>query len=173
MPATILVAYATQTGATKEVAEAIAATLREQGLAVDLQLARDVKSLAGYGAVVLGAPLYMARWDKDALNFLSRHKNALPALPVAIFAGGPFGTADEKVWQEVRQQLDRQLAKFAWLTPIAIEMVGGRFDHARLRFPWNLVPGLKQVPASDLRDWTAIRAWAIKLAAQLSPALSA
>jgi hypothetical protein len=28
------------------------------------------------------------------------------------------------------------------------------------------------MPASDLRDWTAIRAWASKLVTQLQPALS-
>jgi menaquinone-dependent protoporphyrinogen oxidase len=34
-PANVLVAYATKHGSTREVAEAIAATLREQGFAVD------------------------------------------------------------------------------------------------------------------------------------------
>ena len=38
---------------------------------------------------------------------------------------------------------------------------------ATLRFPMNLIPALKQMPASDIRDWTAIRAWASDLVTQL------
>jgi menaquinone-dependent protoporphyrinogen oxidase len=59
MPDSVLVAYATRSGSTREIAEVIAATLREHGLEVDLKPARDVRTLEGYRAVVLGAPLFM------------------------------------------------------------------------------------------------------------------
>ena len=169
----ILIAYATRTGSTQEVAEAVAVTLCESGLEVDIQPMRNVRTLKGYGAVVLGAPLYMFHWHKDALSFLSRYREVLTdGLLVAIFASGPFAKGDEKEWQEVRKQLDQELAKFAWLRPIAVEIVGGKFDPAKLSFPLNLVPALKQMPASDLRDWTVIRAWASNLAAKFQSALS-
>jgi menaquinone-dependent protoporphyrinogen oxidase len=64
----------------------------------------------------------------------------------------------------------QELAKFDWLKPSAVEVVGGRFDPAHLRFPWNLIPALKRMPAADLRDWAAIRAWAGQLAGLLQPA---
>jgi len=167
----ILIAYATRYGSTQEVAEAIAATLHERGLEVELQPVQKVRTLEGYGAVVLGAPLYMFHWHKDALRFISQHRKALEKQSVAIFALGPFGN-DEKEWQDVRAQLDKELAKFPWLTPAALEIFGGKFDPKNLRFPWSLVPALKRMPASDIRDWTAIRAWASNLAAKLQPALS-
>jgi menaquinone-dependent protoporphyrinogen oxidase len=169
METKVLVAYASMHGSTQEIAETVAATLRSHGLAVDLQPMRKVRTLEGYSAVVLGAPLFMFHWHQDALRFLSQHRKALSgAIPVAIFAGGPFGSGDEKEWQEVRTQMEKELAKYPWLKPAAIEIVGGRFDPARLRFPWNLLPALRQMPASDLRDWAAIRAWASSLAAQFS-----
>ena len=74
MSTSILVAYATRYGSTQEVAEAVAATLRERVLAVDIQPMQDVRSLDQYRAVVLGAPLYMFHWHKDALHFLARHR---------------------------------------------------------------------------------------------------
>ena len=77
MSTSVLVGYATRYGSTQEVAEAVAATLRECGLAVDIQLIREVRTLAGYSAVVIGAPLFMFHWHKDALNFLSRHRKDL------------------------------------------------------------------------------------------------
>ncbi len=43
----VLVAYATYYGSTQEVAEAVAATLRERGLEVDVQSMREVQTLEG------------------------------------------------------------------------------------------------------------------------------
>ncbi len=163
----VLVAYASTNGSTQEIAATIAGALRENGLNVDLQPMRKVQSLQEYRAVVLGAPLYMFHWHKDALKFLPKHRDALMARPVAIFASGPSFTGDEKECQEVQRQIKQELAKFPWLTPLAVEIVGGKFDPAKLRFPMNLLPALKNLPASDLRDWPAIRAWASSLAAQL------
>ncbi len=170
MSTCIVVAYATRYGSTREVAEAIAATLRERGLEADCQPARDVRTLEQYHAVVLGAPLYMFHWHKDALHFLARHREALAARPVAIFALGPFHV-DEKEFQGAREQLDKELVTFPWLKPAAITVFGGRFDPRKLTFPYTLVPALKKMPASDVRDWTTIRSWASDLAEQFQPAL--
>ena len=173
MSNSILVAYATRYGSTQEVAEAVAATLREDGLEVDLQPMRKVRTLEGYRVVVLGAPIYIGSLHKDAQRFLAQHREALSEQPVAIFALGPTHQ-DEKEMQGSRAQLDKELAKFPWLTPVALEMFGGKYDPAKLRFPDNLIASLPaspshQMPASDVRDWTAIRAWASNLAAQLQP----
>jgi menaquinone-dependent protoporphyrinogen oxidase len=163
----ILVAYATTHGATQEVAEAIANTLQEHGAVVELQPARSVRALQGYSAVVLGAPLYMFHLHKDALRFLSRHRRALEGgLPLALFAGGPTEKGDEDEYKEVRRQLNQELAKFPWLAPVSVEIVGGKIDPDRLHFPWNLIPALKQAPLKDLRDFPAIRAWAGSLLEQ-------
>jgi menaquinone-dependent protoporphyrinogen oxidase len=155
------------------VAEAVAAMLRERGLAVDIQPMRQVRTLDQYHAVVLGAPLYMFHWHKDALHFLGRNHAALTQRPVAIFALGPTKSpTDEKEWQGSREQLDQELTKFPWLKPVALGMFGGKFDPEKLSFPHNLLPALKNMPASDIRDWTAIRAWASDLAAQFQPTLA-
>ena len=166
MPASVLVGYATRNGSTREVAEEIATTLRNDGIEVEVQPMRNVRTLAGYRMLVLGAPLYMFRWHKDALSFLSKHQEALKGLSVAVFALGPFH--DEVTeWQEVRSLLEKELAKFSWFAPVAHEVFGGKFDPAKLRFPLNLIPALKKMPASDIRDWAAIREWAHALAKKL------
>ena len=160
----ILVAYASTHGAMQEVAEKVAETLREQGLSVDLRAAKDVKTLGGIGAVVLGGPLYMFRWHSDAIRFLNRHHKAITAgIPVAVFAGGPWEDKPEQ-FADVRKNVDSILAKFPWLNPVSVEVVGGRFDPAHLRFPYSLIPAMKQMPASDARDWDRIHAWAVELA---------
>jgi menaquinone-dependent protoporphyrinogen oxidase len=167
MSTSVLVGYATRYGSTQEVAETVAATLRECELAVDIQPLREVRTLAGYSAVVLGAPLFMFHWHKDALQFLSRHQKALLERPVAVFVLGPVHDPyDTQEWQDSHVQLDKELSKFPWFKPIALELFGGKYDPAKLRPPINWLAGKE--PASDLRDWTAIRLWASDLAAKIA-----
>ena len=125
--------------------------------------------LAGYDGVVLGGALYMFKWHKDARRFLSRHRDALQACPVALFAMGPMEDNEEQ-WMGARGHLDKALTEFGWLTPVAIEVLGGKFDPAALRFPFSAIPAMKAMPASDLRDWEAIRGWADEVAPKLVPA---
>ena len=165
----VLVAYATVYGSTREVAEAVSAAVRDCGLPVDCQPARKVSALDPYGAVILGAPLYMFKWHKDALSFLSRHREALANRPLAIFALGPFGD-DPNGFANARASLDKELLKFPWLKPVAIEMFGGKFDPQALSLPYSLIPALRKMAASDIRDWVAIRTWASELPAKLLPA---
>jgi len=168
MSTSILVGYATRYGSTKEVAETVAGTLRESGLSVDIQPLREVRLLSGYHALVLGAPLFMFHWHKDALRFLSRFRKALLGRPAAVFALGPtHDPYDEQEWQDSRSQLDKELGKFPWFKPVALEMFGGKYSPEELRFPINKLAG--NVPASDLRDWTAIRTWAESLVVKFEP----
>lgn len=167
MATSVLVGYATRYGSTQEVAKAIAASLHETGLGLDLQPLRDVRTLAGYKAVVLGAPLFMFHWHKEALSFLSRHRAALMERPVAVFALGPTHEPyDAQEWQDSRSQLDKELAKCPWFKPVALEMFGGKYDPEYLHFPLKMFAGSE--PASDIRDWSAIRLWAGSLPGKLS-----
>jgi menaquinone-dependent protoporphyrinogen oxidase len=162
MPASILLAYATTSGSTKEVAEAIGSSLETTGNTAKVASAPDAPSPKGYDAVVVGAPLYMFRWHKSARRFLNKHKGVLSSTPVAVFALGPWHDKEEE-FQGAREQLDKALAKFPWLTPKEVRVFGGRFDPAKLTFPYTMIPALKQMDTGDIRDWQAIRAWAAEL----------
>lgn len=146
-----LVVYATKNGSTQQVAEAIADTLRASGVSAECQPARRVRSaVTGFGLVVLGAPLYSGRWHRDADRFLKRHRPGLP--PTAVFALGPRHD-DPEAWQRSRAQLDRALAKHAWLEPTSVAVFGGVDP-----------PGKHS--ARDLRDWAAISRWTAQLTAR-------
>jgi flavorubredoxin len=82
MSASILVGYVTRYGSTQDVAEVVAATVRAGGLAVDCRPLKEVQSIEGYAAVVLGAPLYMFYVS------LTQGRQALPVAP----SSSPRGT---------------------------------------------------------------------------------
>jgi menaquinone-dependent protoporphyrinogen oxidase len=147
----ILVAFATKYGSTREVAEAIAATLREEGHEVDAQPAGNLKAPSDYGLVVLGAPLYAGKWHKDAHRFLKRHQSILEGRQVAIFALGPRKPPSEGTWPRSREQLDRALAKHPWLAPVTTALFGG------------VDPPKKGKELRDQRDWQAVARWASEI----------
>jgi menaquinone-dependent protoporphyrinogen oxidase len=159
----LLVAYATKHESTHEVAEAVAARLRERGVEAEVRPARDVETLDPYGGVVIGGALYMGRWHRDARHFLSNHRDELTGLPLAVFAMGPL-TLEGKDVARSRKQLDHALAKEPGLEPLTVAIFGGVVDPGKEHFPFT------HMDASDARDWEQIRAWADSVAALSMPA---
>ena len=145
----VIVVYATKHGSTQQVAGAVADALRAHGAQLTLGPARAMRDpVAGYGLVVLGAPLYSGRWHRDAHRFLKRHRRELAGVPVAVFGMGPRSDTPD-AWQRSRAQLDRALGKHDWLSPAAVTVFGG------------VDPGERgNRPQRDLRDWQTIRDWA-------------
>jgi len=162
MTSPVLVAYATKAGSTREVAEVVARTLREHGLEADVRPAGEVGTLAPYAGVVLGAAIYMGRVHKDARRFLRSHRAELADRPLAVFGMGPQSLDDDDVAAS-RAQLDHALASFPELRLATVAIFGGVVDPGKLRFPFN------RMPATDARDWTAIRSWADAVANAVTP----
>ena len=90
-------------------------------------------------------------------------------IAVVLFCGLALGPVhdpiDEDEWRDSRAQLDKALANYPWFKPVTVELFGGKYDPEKLSFPINLFAGKE--PASELRDWKAIRAWANNLVSML------
>jgi menaquinone-dependent protoporphyrinogen oxidase len=151
MAPVVLVAYATKGGSTREVAEAIGATLRERGLEVDLAPAGKIKDLERYDCAVVGGALYRGVWHRHARRLLRRKRKLLSGKPLAVFAIGPRRSADE-AFARSRRQLERALAKLPELRPLSIAVFGG----------------VDREKGIDLRDWEDIRRWSQDVGALFS-----
>ena len=158
MTGRILVTYGTKHGTTREVAETVAEALNGLGVDVTTRPAGEIDDLAPYTGVVIGGALYTGRWHRDAVRFLKTHRSALETMPVAVFAIGPR-TAEEHDIEASSVQLDKALERFPGIRPRSVAVFGGVIDPDALRFPFS------RMPASDARDWEAIRAWAVEIAA--------
>jgi menaquinone-dependent protoporphyrinogen oxidase len=168
--AQVLVAYGTRYGSTREVAEMVAATLRENGVESDVKAAREVRSVDGYAAVVLGTPLYLGALHRDVRALLERSRRALAERPLAVFALGPIKAADGV--DASRDQLFTALAKLPAPTPVSTAVFVGAYDPGHLGFRDRMLAALPASPlhgepAHDDRDWDSIRAWARGLAGQV------
>jgi menaquinone-dependent protoporphyrinogen oxidase len=158
---TVLVAYATKRGSTREVAAEVARVIRQSGAEVEISPAREVKSLDRYQAVVLGGALYMGRWHKDARKLLKRFRSQLTSMPLAVFAMGPKSSEPEAL-ESAGAGLTRALDDVPEVHPFSTAIFGGVIDPSKLRFPF------KKMPAGDARDWKAIEAWADEVVSGIS-----
>jgi menaquinone-dependent protoporphyrinogen oxidase len=175
MQSSVLISYATRSGSTAEVAEAIAAALHEAGVPAEVVPVSQVNSLAGREAVILGAPLYIGRFPGEFHDFLRRHHNALKTMHPWFFVVGPT-RRETKDFEGAQTQSEKQLARYPWLQLAELHVFGGRWSTTNLPFPFGLmrrIPGnpLGKIPAEDIRDWAAIREWATGIARTITSAV--
>ncbi len=167
---TILVAYASKYGATKEIAEKIGEILCQAGLETDVLPVTDVRELASFEAVILGSAVYVGKWMKSAGEFLNENAEALAARPVWLFSSGPTGEGDPvsllEGWRlppEQRPIVDR-------IQPRDVVVFHGNIDPARVNFIEKTAVKALKKPFGDFRNWTSITAWATSIAETLKQA---
>ena len=187
---TILVAYQTHSGTTREVAEAVAEEMTKKGFTVDVSSLNEIHTISNYDAVVLGAPMIMG-WHRSAQKFLTRHKSELAQKPLAVFVTAMSLTHAGMLDQDkIHIHVDEQLAAAPvnpgrlnlkehftsikqYTRPIiskapsslkSIALFGGRLDFYRLKW-WEALFVMILIGAQpgEKRNWPDIRSWAAGL----------
>ncbi len=164
----ILVTYASNYGATAEIAERISVVLRQANLQVEVLPVRDVHNLDLYQAVVLGSGIYIGQWNKNAAAFLKTHEKSLAERPVWLFSSGPTGEGDpvalvkgHRIPAALQPVADR-------IHPRDIAVFHGYINPSKVNFlaKW-VIKNMIKAPFGDYRDWEAIAAWTGTIAAEL------
>jgi menaquinone-dependent protoporphyrinogen oxidase len=165
---TVLVAYASRRGATRGVAERIAARLEAHGFEVHRDPLLGREGVARFEAVVLGSPVYSGHWEDEAIGFIRRNAGVLAGRPLWTFSVGWLthhrGLLRRESWSDAKglAELDRLLP------PREHRFFAGALSPAELprfqRWAFRLAGGRY----GDFRDWTAIDAWADEITADLA-----
>lgn len=161
----VLVTYGSKRGGTAEIAQWIGDSLHGLGISAEVRPAREVRSLDGFRAVVIGGALYTGRWHRDARRCVRHFTRQLRERPVWIFGSGPLDHSADgpdggaKVFgaKGVRKAADRVRARGSII-------FGGRLEPDARGFPASAMAANN---TGDFRDRGRIRAWAEDIAAQL------
>jgi menaquinone-dependent protoporphyrinogen oxidase len=163
----ILVTYASRTGSTAEVAQAIGKTLADDDAQVDILPMEQVKDLTPYDAVVAGSAIRGSKWLPEALQFIVANRRALEQRRFAMFT--VCITMAMKNAQTYRSAvLDWVAPVRSMVRPLREEVFAGRLDFERMPFNkhtlmFRLSTAFGLFPRGDHRDWNAIRSWAESL----------
>ncbi len=162
----ILVTYASRTGSTIGVAQAIAATLTEQGMQVDVIPMPDVKELNPYKAVIAGSAIQGGVWLPEAMHFLQKHRAALNQRPFAAFLvcmtlamGGGKYREHVSTWMQPVRSLVKTRSEGLFAGALDIKKIPSLGD--RIKFRLSVIFRIWE--EGDHRDWNAIRIWASAL----------
>ena len=168
MEKTVLVAYASKYGATKEIAERIGSVLDGKGIKADVVSAEKPASIDKYDAIVAGSAVYIGRTRKEMRRFLAQNEGKLSRKPVWLFTSGPTGENDDPGqldgWHHpasMKTLVDR-------LAPREKVMFAGAIFADRLTGIDKWMISKVKAPLSDARDWDQIEKWAQGIAEAVS-----
>lgn len=166
MPDTILVTYATRSGSTAGVADAIGQALTDNGHPVEVLPVQDVQDLSPYRAVIAGSAIYMDGWLPEAMKFLKRHQAELAQKPFAAFlvciALAVQGDSRRAKAQRDAEGYMKPVRKL--VPPISEGLFAGELDLGKqpliYRVIFRPIMWYRNLKQGDYRDWDAIRSWA-------------
>ena len=160
----ILITYASRSGSTAEIAEAIGERLTQGGIQIDVLPMQEVKDLSAYWAVIAGSPIRNSKWLPEAIQFVETHRSMLSQKPFATFTVSI--TLAMSNTEQYRQAVTKWIQPVrAQVKPVSEGLFAGRLDFSKLPINWDTlklraVVALGIFPKEDRRDWKAIHAWA-------------
>ena len=172
MSQTILVTYATCTGSTQGVAEAIGKTLTDSGASVEVKPMNAVTDLTPYSAVVAGSAIQASAWLPEAVDFIRTNQRALSQKPFATFLvcmtlampnGEKYRPFVTDFIKPIRSMV-RPVSEAQFAGALDLKKLPSLGD--RIKFGISVLLGVWK--SGDHRDWNAIDAWASSLKAKLN-----
>jgi len=188
----ILVAYATDSGSTADVAKIIGEELEKSSATVEVLPVEQVDSLEGFSAAVIGAPEIVG-WHRAAKRFVHNNREGLAQIPVAYFftlmsltdpgsdsfQGIPLACDGElthpptkegtlsfkEKYASVENYLKSVLKEAPMVKPVGVAFFGGKLSYYRMNWFRRLfVMAIINANPGDRRNWNFIRTWATGVA---------
>ncbi|MBI5230739.1 MAG: flavodoxin domain-containing protein [Coriobacteriales bacterium] len=164
----VLIAYATRTGATREVAETIADELRRHGLTADVREYADASDPEGYEAIILGSGVRMRRIYKEADRYMAENASTLIDSPTALFTVSLTPVVDSRHGEERSKALLERIEEcHPAVTPFSAAAFPGVFRPELLSAGEREILRIMGAKEGDYIDEAQVREWAASVAAVL------
>ena len=165
-----LIVHATTEGQTSKIAAALAETLKERGLEVDVHEGPDPSATAtGYDAVLVGGSIHAGSFQRGLVRWTEKHRSELNAIHNGFFGVCLTAASDEPDdRKEVQGYADRFMEQTGW-KPDRVAMFAGALAFTRygLIKRWLMTAiARKKTPDIDtsrdyeLTDWEDVAAFA-------------
>ncbi|MDD4211651.1 MAG: flavodoxin domain-containing protein [Clostridia bacterium] len=146
----VLIAYISKTNTTKEIGEHIKVALQTEEVSVEVLSFSEVKNIAAYDAVIIGAPINGMMWLPEATNFVISNKETLNKVPTAYYFVSYLFKDGRKMW---RKAIDKSFNKAsAAVKPVAVGKFTGRVGKKFPKF-FAWVFGIRRDLPLDLVDF--------------------
>lgn len=153
---TVLVAYATHSGATQTLAETLVATLGEEGVSAELVDVTTDPDPSAYDAVVLGSGVRIEAIEKPAVQWVKDHRAALLERPMAFFSCS--GSAADPAKGGKQKATDAFLETIGF-SPVAVKNFPGWVLMDKIPLHERVLLKSMRTPTGDFRDLGAVAAW--------------
>ena len=166
----VLVAYASSLGSTREIAQHLAARMEAALGEVECRSVEEVGSVSGYEAVVIGSAIHNQAWLPPATQFLAEHGPELAKRPVWAFSVG-MSEGLPKLFRDRGAALQQQRLEQTQLRDVPLRghaVFSGVYEASQLSAPLRSLFRLTGGRFGDLRDWVAIDAWADRITSELA-----
>lgn len=167
---TVLVAYASAFGSTREIAQHIASRMAVALGDVECRSVEEVGAVSRYEAVVVGSAIHNQAWLPTGLLFLNHQARELAKRPVWAFSVGmadalpkPFRRRGAALQQK---RLAEVLAKEVPLR--GCKIFSGVYEAGQMPAPLRMLFRLTGGRFGDLRDWVAVDDWTDQITDQLA-----
>ncbi len=160
----VLIAFASKSGSTKEVAESIAERIQTETVEVDVKNIDSIPNVSEYDMVVVGAPINGMKWRQDAVDFVGIHQSDLMYKRTAYFSLSYTAVLGRKMWRKQISKAFDNVSK--QVPPIKTGTFAGKVDGempAVVRF----IFGMPKDTPHDQRDWDLISTWAEDLSHEI------
>ena len=160
----VLVTAASKQGATSEIAEAIAQSLRQRGLDTTVSAPERVEDVRGYDAFVIGSAVYMGHWLEPATELVHRSAAAMADRPVWLFSSGPVGDPQRKLVQQMGADPAELPSLLAQTKAREHRMFAGKLVKEHVSRAQRISLSIFRGFEGDFRIWPEIEQWASQIA---------
>lgn len=160
----VLIAYYTQTGTTKEICDYIGDELIKYDMEVTIKPLDHVTGVDYYDLIIVGTPIHGMRIDESTKLFLEKHLATLKKKDIALFYNSYLLGNGRKFWQSaIRRSYDQYKVS---LTPLAIGGFYGRIDKHFTGLAKFLL-GPSDTEPLDRREWSQVDQFVVAIAKKL------